>query len=135
MLASVPGVKFSGEVSRNADSEVTEIDLDLRRPDNLITVSLIVMLMMIILALSVLAMALKATTAGTKFDLLPLSLALSLIFGMPALRNIQPGVPPVGALADYFSFVWAELLVATAAIIIMWTWLRQSEPDRSYDSK
>jgi hypothetical protein len=52
---------------------------------------------------------------------LPLSLAISLIFGLPALRNIQPYVPPVGALGDYLSFIWAELFVATAAIITIWS--------------
>jgi hypothetical protein len=70
-----------------------------------------------------LAMALKATTAGEKTDLLPLSVSISLIFGLPALRNIQPGVPPVGALVDYITFIWAELIVAASAVIIVWAWL------------
>jgi hypothetical protein len=29
----------------------------------------------------------------------------------------------VGAIVDYLAFIWAELIVATSAIIIMWTWL------------
>jgi hypothetical protein len=128
LSASVPGMKFSGEVSRKDDSKLTTVNVKVRRPDNLIVVSFLVMLMMMSLALSVLAMALRGTIAGKKFDLLPLSLALSLIFGLPALRNIQPGVPPVGALADYFSFIWAEMFVAVSAIIIMWTWLIGSDP-------
>jgi hypothetical protein len=40
---------------------------------------------------------------------------------------MQPGVPPVGALADYFSFIWAEGFVAASAIIVMLTWLKYSE--------
>jgi hypothetical protein len=127
LLASVQGVKFSGAVSRQADSDLTGIDLVMRRPDNLIVVSFFVMFLMISLAVSVLTMALKVTNMGKKSDLLPLSLSLSLIFGLPALRGIQPGVPPVGALADYFSFIWAESFVAASAIIVMWTWLKHSE--------
>jgi hypothetical protein len=46
------------------------------------------------LAVSVLAMVLQVTTAKGQFDLVPLSMSLSLIFGLPALRNVQPGVPP-----------------------------------------
>ena len=122
-LASIPGIKFSRDVSPESEPNVTKVDLKIERPFNLIEVSCFIMLLMMSLAVSVLIMALKATGAGKKFDLLPLSLSLTLIFGLPALRNAQPGVPPIGALADYFSFIWAESFVAASAIIVMWTWL------------
>ncbi len=128
-LASLPGIKCSRDVSPSNEPSVTKVDLKIERPTNLIVVSLLVMLLMISLALSVLVMALKATGAGKKFDLLPLSLSLTLIFGLPALRNIQPGVPPVGALADYISFIWAEAFVAVSAIIVMWNWLSRLDRD------
>jgi Domain of unknown function (DUF4436) len=128
-LASIPGIKFSRDVSPESEPTVTKVDLKIERPSNLIVVSFFIMILMMSLAVSVLIMALKATVAGRKFDLLPLSLSLTLIFGLPALRNAQPGVPPIGALADYFSFIWAESFVAASAIIVMWTWLlRQHTP-------
>jgi hypothetical protein len=127
VLASIPGIKFTGEASRGGDPQVTAINLKLRRPENLIVVSMLVMVGMMTLALSVFAMALKATASDKKVDYLPLSLAISLIFGLPALRNIQPYVPPVGALGDYFSFIWAEMFVATSAIVTIWTWLVRSD--------
>ena len=89
----------------------------------MIFVSLIVMLMMTAWSLiSLFGMVLRATTPGKKRDLLPLSVSISLIFGMPALRNIQPGVPPAEVPVDYIVFIWAELLVAASAVIIVWTW-------------
>jgi hypothetical protein len=75
-------------------------------------------------------MVINRITSPDKSDLLPLSLSISLIFGLPALRNIQPGVPPVGVLGDYFSFIWAELFVAASAIIMMWTWLLRSNKSK-----
>jgi hypothetical protein len=84
------------------------------------------MCLMMGLALSVVAMVVNRIASPEKSDLLPLSLSISLIFGLPALRSIQPGVPPVGVLGDYFSFTWAELFVAASAIIMMWTWLLRS---------
>jgi hypothetical protein len=90
-------------------------------------ISIVVMVMMMCLAISVLAMALRATIRGNQFDLLPLSVSLTLIFGLPALRSIQPGIPPVGVFGDNLSFTWAELLVAVSAVIIMWTWLLRSK--------
>jgi Domain of unknown function (DUF4436) len=123
--ASVPGIKFKGNVSRGNIQEPTGIALHLARANSVISVSLIVMLMMAALCMSLLAMAIRVR-AGEKTDLLPLSVSITLIFGLPALRNIQPGVPPVGAIVDYLAFIWAELIVATSAIIIMWTWLLRS---------
>jgi Domain of unknown function (DUF4436) len=123
--ASIPGIKFKGNVSRGNIQEPTGIALHLARANSVIWVSLIVMLMMAALSTSLLAMAIRVR-AGEKTDLLPLSVSITLIFGLPALRNIQPGVPPVGAIVDYLAFIWAELIVATSAIIIMWTWLLRS---------
>jgi len=123
--ASIPGIKFKGDVSRGSIQEPTGIGLHLARANSVISVSVIVMLMMTALSMSLLAMAIRAR-AAEKTDLLPLSVSITLIFGLPALRNIQPGVPPVGAIVDYVTFIWAELIVATSAVIIIWTWLLRS---------
>jgi hypothetical protein len=68
-------------------------------------------------------MVLQATTAKGQYDLVPLSMSLSLIFGLPALRNVQPGAPPVGAFSDYIIFIWAELIVAVSAVVTVWQWV------------
>ncbi len=127
LSASVPGIRFEGNVSRGSSQEPTGIVLHLTRATNVIALSFFVMLMMTALSLSLLAMAIRARTAE-KTDLLPLSVSITLIFGLPALRNIQPGIPPVGALVDYVTFIWAELIVAASAVIIMWTWLLRTGP-------
>jgi hypothetical protein len=126
--AAIPGIKFQGSVTRNENTQVTGIALNLRRADNLISLSVLVNLMMTALAWSVLAMALQVTTAKRPFDLLPLSMSMTLIFGLPALRNVQPGVPPVGAFSDYVTFIWAELIVAVSAVVTVWHWLLRTQP-------
>ncbi len=127
LSASTPGIKFSGNVSHESSLKVTGIELQIRRADNVIAVSILLMVLMIGLAMSLLGMVLKDMTSGSKFDLVPLSICISLIFGLPALRNVQPGVPPVGAFGDYLSFIWAEIIVGTSAIILIWTWLLRSD--------
>jgi hypothetical protein len=124
--ASIPGVQFKGNVSRGNIQEPTGIALYLARAGSVISVSLIVMVMMAVLSMSLLAMAIRAAMTAEKTELLPLAASISLIFGLPALRNIQPGVPPVGAIVDYVTFIWAELIVAASAVIIVWTWLLRS---------
>lgn len=134
LLASTPGMKYTGEVVRSKDIAATRIHLDMRRPPNLINVSITVMCLMMGLAICVVAMALKSITSRQeKLDVLPLTLSIGLIFGLPALRNIQPGVPAVGTLGDYFSFLWAEVFVGAAAIIMALVWVFGAE--RKSDSK
>jgi Domain of unknown function (DUF4436) len=127
LSASTPGIKFSGNVSRESSLKVTGIELQIRRADNVIAVSVLLMILMIGLAMSLLGMVFKAMKAGSNVDLVPLSISISLIFGLPALRNVQPGVPPVGAFGDFLSFIWAEIIVGTSAIILIWTWLLRSD--------
>lgn len=126
LAASTPGIKFEGKVSRESSLKVTAIELGMRRADTVIVVSILVMVLMSGLAMSLLGLVFKAATSGPKVDLVPLSISISLIFGLPALRNIQPGVPPVGAFGDYISFIWAEVIVGVSAIMIVWMWLLRS---------
>ena len=87
---------------------------------------MIVMVVMFVLAISIMVMALRVLASPDAMNLLPLSLCVALIFGLPALRNTQPGVPGIGALCDYLSFIWAELIVATSAIVLSWAWIIRS---------
>jgi len=48
---------------------------------------------------------------------------VALIFALPALRNVQPGVPQVGAYCDVVGFFWNVGLVAMAAVAISSVWL------------
>ncbi len=126
--AAIPGIKFRGSVTRNQSTQVVGINFDSRHADNLVAVSLLINAMMAALAVSVLAMVLHVTAGNAESDLIPLSMAITLIFGLPALRSVQPGVPPVGAFSDYVIFIWAELIVAVSAVVTVWHWLLRTRP-------
>src|SRR5260370_8721772 len=98
----------------------------MRRANNVITVSIIVMAIMFVLAISIVGMVLHVNASPGEMNLLPLSLCVTLIFGLPALRSIQPGVPGVGILSDSMSFIWAEMMVSISAIALSWPWLIRS---------
>jgi hypothetical protein len=125
LSASVPRIKFQGNIAENPSQGVEGIALRLTRADNVIMLSLFVMVLMMSLAMSVLFMAARVLTSDSSHDMLPLSLGITLIFGLPALRNVQPGVPPVGVMGDYLSFLWAENIVGVSAVMVMFTWLRR----------
>jgi len=52
-----------------------------------------------------------------------LAMPVALIFALPALRNTQPGVPPVGAYCDVVGFFWNIGLTAVSAVCIASVWL------------
>jgi len=52
-----------------------------------------------------------------------LAMPCALIFALPALRNVQPGVPQVGAYCDIVGFFWNVGLVAMSAVGIASVWL------------
>jgi hypothetical protein len=127
--ASTPGLKFEGNVSRQSSLKVTGVVIRIRRADSVIWVSILLMSLMSVLSWGVFAMVMKTTTGPARINLVPLSISISLIFGLPALRNVQPGVPAVGAFGDYISFIWAEIIVGLSAAIIMWKWVLRDEND------
>jgi hypothetical protein len=56
-------------------------------------------------------------------------MAVSLIFGLPALRNIQPGIPPPGTFGDSVAFTWAEIAAAASAVALIAHWLFRRSQD------
>jgi hypothetical protein len=125
-VASIPGVKFDGTVTTDT-YKIMHTTIAMRRANNVISVSIGVMALMFVLAVSVLGMVLHVISSPGEINLLPLSLCVTLIFGLPALRNIQPGVPGVGALCDFISFIWAEFIVSISAIALAWIWIIRSK--------
>jgi hypothetical protein len=126
-VASIPGVKFIGTVTKDDTYKLMRTSIAMRRANNVVTISIMVMVIMFVLALSVVGMVLHVNASPGEMNLLPLSLCVTLIFGLPALRNIQPGVPPIGGFSDYMSFIWAETMVAISAIALAWTWIVRSK--------
>lgn len=52
----------------------------------------------------------------------------AMLFAMLPLRNAMPGAPPIGCLADYIAFFWAEAITAITLIAVVVTWvLRQKD--------
>jgi hypothetical protein len=131
LKASIPGFKFTGEAVNSNTKEVTRIQLNLQRAQNVIVASLGIQLMMIMLALSILAMVMYGTIHGKESALIPLSISATLIFGLPALRDTQPGIPPLGAFSDYISYLWAEAIVVMCTIISIWTWISRHRSKRT----
>jgi Domain of unknown function (DUF4436) len=128
--ATFTGIKFDGTVTEDETYKLMHTTIEMRRANNVISVSLVVMTVMFVLAVSVMGMVLQLTASPGEVNLVPLTLCVALIFGLPALRNVQPSVPGMGVLSDYISFIWAELMVSVSAITLAWIWIIRSRESR-----
>jgi hypothetical protein len=128
--ATYPGIKFEGAVTEDTTYKLMHTTIAIRRANNVIILSLIVMTVMFVLAISIMGMVLQMTATPGEINLVPLTLCVALIFGLPALRNVQPSVPGMGVLSDYISFIWAELMVSISAITLAWIWITRSRASR-----
>jgi hypothetical protein len=124
------GIKFDGTVTVDDAYKLMHTTIEMRRANSVISVSLIVMIVMFVLAVSVMGMVLHMTASPGEVNLVPLSPCVALIFGLPALRNVQPNVPGMGVLSDCISFIWAELIVSISAIALAWIWIIRSRENR-----
>jgi len=63
-----------------------------------------------------------------------ISLNASLLFALPAVRNVQPNIPPIGTVTDILGFFFNMGLIAICEISLMTLWLWQSPgPDDKKD--
>lgn len=134
--ASIPGLTFRGTKSvQSAQSlkGLTGIEVKLGRSANVVLISITTMLMMAAMALGLVIMVLRVVGGSRRMAGFQIPMAVSLIFGLPALRNVQPGVPPPGTFGDSVAFTWAEVAAAGSAVALIIHWLlhRTSEMPRS----
>ena len=132
--ASVPGLSFRGSKSfqgAEALKGLTGIELSLMRSTNVIYISVTTILMMAALAFGLVFMVVRVVSDSRNMAAFQVPMAVSLIFGLPALRNIQPGVPPPGTLGDSIAFTWSEIAAAASALALVIHWLLHRARDRS----
>lgn len=60
---------------------------------------------------------------GRKIEMSMLGWLAGMLFALLPLRNAMPGAPPIGCLADYMSFFWAEAIIAAVLIAVALTWV------------
>ena len=124
--ASIPGLTFvttRAVQSAQALKGLTGIEVHVMRSLSVVTISITAMVMMGALAIGVGSMALRISIGGRHITSYHIPMAVSLIFGLPALRNIQPGVPPIGTTGDAMVFIWSEIAAAGSAIALVIHWL------------
>lgn len=123
LYGSVSGLKIDAEYAKeNADDHVV-VDLSLCRAPTAIFFSVFIMAAMWSLTLGVVFLVFRVLAGHRKIEISMFSFLGALLFAFPALRNSQPGTPPIGTLSDFLAFFWAEVLIALSLLAVVLTWL------------
>jgi Domain of unknown function (DUF4436) len=120
---SMPGFKIESAKSKDSDETYVDIGMKISRSPMVIFFSIFVMILMWSVSIAVLFLVLSVVVRGRKVEIAMFSFIATLLFAFVAVRNSQPGVPPIGTFTDYSSFFWAEVILALSLLTILFTWL------------
>jgi len=120
---SIPGFKLDAAKDKESEVGLTIIEMNISRASTVVFFSVFGMALMLGLAFAAVFMMLRFLLAKRKIELAAMSFYGAMLFAFPALRNSQPGVPPLGTYSDFVAFFWAEALVAISLLIVATLWV------------
>lgn len=120
---SIPGMKIAAAKTKESTDDYVGIDMEISRSSTVRFFSLFIAFLMWGAAIAVLLLVLSILLRGRKIEVGMFSFLSALLFAMVAVRNSQPGVPPIGTFSDFISFFWAEVILALCLMTILFTWL------------
>lgn len=123
LFGSVNGLQIEAEKSKENVKDYAVIDLTIRRATTARFFSIFIMSAMWLLTVAVLFLVFHVLTGRRKIEVGMFSFLGALLFAFPALRNSQPGTPPIGTYSDFIAFFWAEVLIALCLLTILSIWL------------
>jgi hypothetical protein len=120
---SLPGYRIEATKTAESDDDYVGIDMKISRSSTVVFFSGFVMFLMWGATIAVLLLVLSVILRGRKIEVGMFSFLAALIFALIAVRNAQPGVPPIGTWSDFVSFFWAEVILALCLLSILFAWL------------
>jgi hypothetical protein len=123
LYGSVSGLKIVADYAKEHADDHVVIDLSLSRAPTAIFFSVFIMVAMWSLTLGVVCLVFRVLAGHRKIEIGMFSFLGALLFAFPALRNSQPGTPPIGTYSDFLAFFWAEVLIALSLLSVVLTWL------------
>lgn len=71
--------------------------------------SIFMIIMMWLMSLFVLTLAVTLWMRGRKVEPPTIGVVTGMLFALPAMRAVQPGIPSIGCTSDVIGFFWNEV--------------------------
>jgi hypothetical protein len=123
MRGSVAGLRIDTEYAKENAPDHPVIDISVERASTARFFSIFIMIAMWALTIGVICLVFRVLAGHRKIEISMFSFLGALLFAFPALRNSQPGTPPIGTLSDFLAFFWAEVIIALSLLAVVLRWL------------
>jgi hypothetical protein len=121
---SVAGLRIDTDYDKeNNKPDHAVIDISIQRATTAMFFSVFIMIAMWALTFGVIFLVFRVFAGHRKIEISMFSFLGALLFAFPALRNSQPGTPPIGTLSDFIAFFWAEVIIALSLLTVVICWL------------
>ena len=123
MRGSVAGLRLDTEIAKENTPDHAVIDIGIQRATTAVFFSVFIMIAMWALVIGVLCLVFRVFAGHRKIEISMFSFLGALLFAFPALRNSQPGTPPIGTMSDFLAFFWAEVIIALSLLSVVLRWI------------
>jgi hypothetical protein len=123
MRGSVAGLRIDTEYAKENTLDHAVIDISIQRASTAVFFSVFIMIAMWALTIGVILLVFRVFAGHRKIEISMFSFLGALLFAFPALRNSQPGTPPIGTMSDFLAFFWAEVIIALSLLSVVLRWL------------
>lgn len=123
MRGSVAGLRLDTEYAKENTPDHAVVEISIQRATTAVFFSVFIMIAMWALVIGVLSLVYRVFAGHRKIEIGMFSFLGALLFAFPALRNSQPGTPPIGTLSDFIAFFWAEVIVALSLLSVVLRWI------------
>jgi hypothetical protein len=123
MRGSVAGLRLDTEYAKENTPDHAVIAISIQRATTAVFFSVFIMIAMWALVIGVILLVFRVFAGHRKIEISMFSFLGALLFAFPALRNSQPGTPPIGTLSDFIAFFWAEVIVALSLLSVVLRWI------------
>ncbi|KAI8892798.1 hypothetical protein BC833DRAFT_610616 [Globomyces pollinis-pini] len=93
--------------------------------------SLSIISLMWVISLGIFFLAISHFIFNKRVEAPTLGVVTSMLFALPAVRNMQPGAPPIGCTTDVIGFFWNVGLIAVASVLLLWRYSFQDTNSNS----
>jgi hypothetical protein len=128
-LCSFEGYKVVLTPGPDNSPNYVDLQIEIKRTMAIKISTIFISVLMLLVSLGFMNMVRKFLKSNASPDIDEMAFGAALLFAFPAIRAIEPSVPPMGVLSDYIGFFWAETIVAISLIVHLYSWIKR----KSYD--
>ena len=128
LFGSVHGLRIEAQRAKDNTEDFADVDMKVTRSGTTFVFSIFITITMWMIAAVAVCMTFLIFAGRRKIELGMFQFLATVLFAFPALRNSEPGTPPIGTLNDFLGFFWAEVIIALCLISIVTLWLRRPPP-------